>query len=231
MAENRNQIWCRYNSTGIELRNQSNWQQSSWSQISKSSWLYICISIRIFQLMWNICDCLFSLCSLSYNSSSACQEVLQSRVTLVINLLKHQFDQSLSTTLLVILPRIQPVRLDWSPSLLGSFAVHRVMAGIQPASLNYTGNTIAVHCIGRLRNMIPIYINFTCRVISELWFIVISFMSEDSCFKECISRNVMKSFTIVSHNSSFLDFPQEVGLMAVSTILFLHPYYQNMKYY
>ena len=50
---------------------------SSWRQISKSSWLYICISIRIFQLMWNICDCFFSLCSLSYYSSSACQEVLQ----------------------------------------------------------------------------------------------------------------------------------------------------------
>ena len=75
-----------------------------------------------------------SLCSLSYYSSSACQEVLQSRVwaisssfTLVINLLKHQFDQSLSTTQFVILLRIQPVRLDWSPSLLSSFAVLRVV--------------------------------------------------------------------------------------------------------
>ena len=32
---------------------------SSWRQISKSSWLYIFISIRIFQLLWNICDCFF----------------------------------------------------------------------------------------------------------------------------------------------------------------------------
>ncbi len=32
---------------------------SSWRQISKPSLLYICISIRIFQLMWNICDCFF----------------------------------------------------------------------------------------------------------------------------------------------------------------------------
>ena len=52
-------IWCRYISTGIELRNQFNWQKFSWCQISKSSLLYICISIRIFQLMWNICDCFF----------------------------------------------------------------------------------------------------------------------------------------------------------------------------
>ncbi len=134
MGEEGDKVWCRYNSTDIELRNQSNWRQSSWRQFSISSWLYICISIRIFQLMWNICDCFFSLCSLSYYSSSACQEVLQSRVwaisssfTLVINILKHQFDQSLLPTLLVILLRIQPVRLDWSPSLLGSFAVLRVV--------------------------------------------------------------------------------------------------------
>jgi hypothetical protein len=82
-------------STDIEKRNQNllpihfywNWIEksvqltaSSWRQNSKSSLLYICISTRIFQLMWNICDCFFSLCSLSYYSSSACQEVLQSRV-------------------------------------------------------------------------------------------------------------------------------------------------------
>ncbi len=109
---------------------------SSWRQISISSWLYICISIRMFQLMWNICDCFFSLCSLSYYSSSACQEVLQSRVwvisssfTLVINCLNHQFDQSPSIIPLVILLQIQLIRLDWSPSLLSSFAVlHVVMS-------------------------------------------------------------------------------------------------------
>jgi len=32
---------------------------SSWHQISKSSWLYIFISIWIFQLLWNMCDCFF----------------------------------------------------------------------------------------------------------------------------------------------------------------------------
>ena len=80
MGKEGDKIWCRYNSTGIALRNQFNWQQSSWRQNSKPVWLCNCISIRIFQLMWNICDCFFSLCSLSYYSSSACQEVLQSRV-------------------------------------------------------------------------------------------------------------------------------------------------------
>ncbi len=73
---------------------------------------------------------LLSLCSLSYYLSSACQEVLQSRVwvisssfPLVINHLKHQFDQSSTTIPLLILLRIQPICLDWSPSLLGSFTV------------------------------------------------------------------------------------------------------------
>ena len=47
--------------------------------------------------------------------------------TLVINNLKHQFDQSLSTTLLLILLRIQPIHLDWSLSLLGSFTVSCVV--------------------------------------------------------------------------------------------------------
>jgi len=32
---------------------------SSWRQISKSSWLYIFISIQIFQLLQNICECFF----------------------------------------------------------------------------------------------------------------------------------------------------------------------------
>jgi hypothetical protein len=139
-------------STDIEKRNQNlmpisfywNWIEKS-VQLIASSWrqnfqIFIVVYLHInsnistdVKYLW----LLLSLCSLSYYSSSACQEVLQSRVwaisssfTLVINLLnllKHQFDQSLSTTQLVILLRIQPVRLDWSPSLLSSFAVLRVV--------------------------------------------------------------------------------------------------------
>jgi hypothetical protein len=79
---------------------------------------------------------LLSSCSLSYYSSSACLEVLQSHVWAISssfyfghkNRLKLQFDQSLSITSLVILLRIRSIRLDWSPSLPGSFAVLRVVA-------------------------------------------------------------------------------------------------------
>jgi hypothetical protein len=50
---------------------------------------------------------------------------------------------------------------------LGTTVTAITMAGVQLALLNYTGNTIAMHCIARLGNMICIYINITCRVISE----------------------------------------------------------------
>ncbi len=40
-----------------------------------------------------------------------------------VNRLKLQFDQSLSTTSIVILLWIRPIHLNWSPSLPGSFAV------------------------------------------------------------------------------------------------------------
>ena len=57
--ERRSKIWCQYISTGIERLQSIQLTASSWRQIFKSSLLYICISIRIFQLMWNICDCFF----------------------------------------------------------------------------------------------------------------------------------------------------------------------------
>ncbi len=50
---------------------------------------------------------------------------------------------------------------------LGTTATAITTAGVQPASLNYTGNKIAMHCIARLGNMICIYINISCRVINE----------------------------------------------------------------
>jgi len=77
---------------------------------------------------------LLSLCSLSYYSSllvwrfyNRVYGQFPPHFTLVINRLKLQFDQSLSITLLVILLWIQPIRLDWSPSLPGSFTVLRVV--------------------------------------------------------------------------------------------------------
>ena len=57
--ERRSKIWCQYISTEIERLKSIQLTASSWRQIFKSSLLYICISIWIFQLMWNICDCFF----------------------------------------------------------------------------------------------------------------------------------------------------------------------------
>ena len=63
--------WERRNQNLMSIHFYWNWIKksiqltaSSWRQISKSSWLYICISIRIFQLMWNICDCFFFIVQL-----------------------------------------------------------------------------------------------------------------------------------------------------------------------
>jgi hypothetical protein len=78
--ERRIKIWCQYISTGIEYLKSIQPTASSWRQISKSSWQYIYISIRIFQLLWNICDCFFHRAAWVIISSSACREGLQSRV-------------------------------------------------------------------------------------------------------------------------------------------------------
>ncbi len=124
----------------IELNNQCNWYEksiqltaSSWHQIFHSSWLYICISIRIFQLIWNVCDCFFHCAAwviiwalLVRRFNNCVYRQFPPHFTLVINHLKHQFNQNLSTLLLIILLQIQPIHLDWSPSLHGSFAVLHV---------------------------------------------------------------------------------------------------------
>ena len=57
--ERRGKFWCWYISTGIECLKSIQLTASSWRQIFRSSLLYICLSTRIFQLMWNICDCFF----------------------------------------------------------------------------------------------------------------------------------------------------------------------------
>jgi hypothetical protein len=118
----------------IELRNQFNWQHLLGVKIPN---LHCCISAYQFEY-FNWCEIfviasfivqlelLFELC-LSGGFTIACMSDFLLIFTLVINHLKHQFDQSLSTIQLVILLRIQPIRLDWSPSLLGSFAVLRVV--------------------------------------------------------------------------------------------------------
>ncbi len=101
----------------IELTNQFNWfeksiqlKASSWCQIFYSSWLYICISIQIFQLIWNICDCFFHCAAWAIIRALLVRRFYNCiygqfppHFTLVINHLKHQFDQSLSTFLLLIL--------------------------------------------------------------------------------------------------------------------------------
>ena len=108
----------------------------------KYLWLHLHINSNIstdVKYLW----LLLSLCSLSYYSSSACLEVLQSvygrfppHFTLVINCLKLQFDQSLSITSLVILLRIRSIRLlDWSPRLPGSFTVLRVPSTMAAAAI------------------------------------------------------------------------------------------------
>ena len=132
--ERRSKIWCQYISTGIECLQSIQLTASSWRQIFKSSLLYICISIRIFQLMWNICDCFFHCAAwviiralLVWRFYNRVCGRFPPHFTLVINRLKLQFDQSLSITSLVILLRIRSIRLDWSPSLPGSFAVLRVV--------------------------------------------------------------------------------------------------------
>ncbi len=83
--------------------------------------------------MWNICDCFFHCTAwviiralLVRRYYNCVYGQFPPHFTLVINHLKHQFDQSPSTIPLNILLRIQPIRLDWSPSLLGSFTVLRV---------------------------------------------------------------------------------------------------------
>jgi|LakMenE29Apr09ns_1017244.scaffolds.fasta_scaffold08620_1 hypothetical protein len=128
--ERRSKIWCQYISTGIDRLKSIQLTASSWRQIFKSSLLYICISIRIFQLMWNICDCFFHRAAwviiralLVWRFYNRVCGRFPPHFTLVINRLKLQFDQSLSITSLVILLRIRSIRLDWSPSLPGSFAV------------------------------------------------------------------------------------------------------------
>ena len=129
-------IWCHtYLLNWIEQSIQLTWQltASSWHQIFHSPWLYICISIWIFQLMRNICDCFFSCATwviiwalFVMRLYHHVYERFPPHFTLVMNHLKHQFDQSLSTSLLLILLRIQPIRLDWSPGLPGSFTVSLV---------------------------------------------------------------------------------------------------------
>jgi apolipoprotein N-acyltransferase len=73
--ERRNKNWCQYISTGLEFLKSIQLTAFSWHQISKK-FMVVYLHI-IFQLMWNICDCFFSLCSLIYCLSSAYQDVLQ----------------------------------------------------------------------------------------------------------------------------------------------------------
>jgi hypothetical protein len=116
--ERRNKNWCQYISTGLDFLKSIQLTAFSWHQISKSSG-YIFISIQIFQLMWNICDCFFSLCSLSYCLNTADQEVLQLRVWAILLLIyfghksSTAFDSTkiFSITSLVILLWIQPSAL------------------------------------------------------------------------------------------------------------------------
>ncbi len=132
--ERRSKIWCQYISTGIERLKSIQLTASSWRQIFRSSLLYICISTRIFQQMWNICDCFFHCAAwviiralLVWRFYNCVYGRFPPHFTLVINRLKFQFDQSLSIASLVILLQIRPILLDWSPSLPGSFAVLRVV--------------------------------------------------------------------------------------------------------
>ncbi len=141
--ERRSKIWCQYISTGIECLKSIQQTASSCHQIFKSSLLYICISTRIFQLTWNICDWFFHCAAwviiralLVWRFNNCMYGQFPPHFTLVINHLKLQFDQSLSITSLVILLWIQPIRLDWSPSLPGSFTVLRVTHVIMGADIN-----------------------------------------------------------------------------------------------
>ncbi len=77
--------------------------------------------------MWNICDCFFSLCSLSYYSSSACQEVLQSHVWAVSS--SFYFGHKCSKASIrpkffnysTSYPTMNPTRLPW---LITKSSVH-----------------------------------------------------------------------------------------------------------
>ncbi len=111
-------------------------------EINPTDSIFLALNIQIFIVIYlhinsNISNdvkylwLLLLLCSLSFYLSSACLEVLQSRVWVISssfyfghkNRLKLQFNQSLSIASLVILLQIRPILLDWSPSLPGSFAV------------------------------------------------------------------------------------------------------------
>jgi apolipoprotein N-acyltransferase len=85
--ERRNKNWCQYISTGLEFLKSIQLTAFSWHQISKKFMVVYLHINQIFQLMWNIFDCFFSLCSLSYCLNSVDQEVLQLRVWVILLLI------------------------------------------------------------------------------------------------------------------------------------------------
>jgi hypothetical protein len=117
--ERKNKIWCQYMSTGIETFQSIQLTVFSWRQIFKSSLLYICISTRIFQLMWNICDCFFHCAAwviiqalLVWRFYNRVYGWFPPHFTLVINLLKLQFDQSLFNYI-ISYPTTNPTHPPW----------------------------------------------------------------------------------------------------------------------